>query len=229
MRGVAAAIEHRHLIGTLDIETCVDIGANIGQFSLLIRGLFPKAQIYAFEPLQAPAATWRSVMGKDKLARLFQLAVGPAQEERLMHVSARHDSSSLLPITSSQVDFAPGTQEVDTQLVKLSQLGTCLRPDDIRSAALLKLDVQGFELEALKGCEELLPMFQYVYVELSFNSFYGGQALAEQVIAWLAERRFTMSGINNPSYDRQRKIVQADFLFTGQPHLQTWTNHNSKG
>ena len=53
--GVAAAIEHRRAMGQLNVRTVVDIGANIGQFSLLCRVLYPAAQIYAFEPQDEPA------------------------------------------------------------------------------------------------------------------------------------------------------------------------------
>jgi FkbM family methyltransferase len=213
-KGAGAAIEHQYLLRQLDVMTCVDVGANIGQFSLLIRGLFPAAQIFAFEPLEIAAAAYRRVLGADRQAKLFQLAIAPTEETRVMHVSARHDSSSLLPITDVQKDFAPGTGAVGTEAVKLAPLDSVLTPGDIRAPALLKLDVQGFELEALKGCERLLHLFDHVYAELSFDSFYDGQALAYEVIAWLEARHFHVTGINNPSSAKDRRIVQADFLFS---------------
>jgi len=81
------------------------------------------------------------------------------------------------------------------------------------SPALLKLDVQGFELEALKGCEDLLHCFAWVYAECSFVELYEGQALADGVIAWLRERGCVLSGVYNMTYDKQGRAVQADFLF----------------
>ena len=63
-----------------------------------------------------------------------------------------------------------------------------------RSVSLAKLvsccggDEQGFELTALQGCEELLDRFEWVYAECSFIELYEGQALADEVIAWLRER-----------------------------------------
>ena len=48
--------------------------------------------------------------------------------------------------------------------------------------------MQGFELTALQGCEELLDRFDWVFVECSFIEPYEGQALADEVIAWLRER-----------------------------------------
>jgi FkbM family methyltransferase len=212
-RGAAAAVEHTSLLRGLDIATCVDIGANIGQFSLLIRGLFPTAQIFAFEPLKEPSQKYAHVMRGDERTRLFTMAVAPAREVRHMHVSARPDSSSLLPITDSQIQFAPGTEAVGTEVVTAGPLDSALQATDIVGPALLKLDVQGYELEALKGCRPLLGQFQYVYAELSFQTLYGGQALAHEIIAWLATEKFHLAGIQNPSYDKSGNILQADFLF----------------
>ena len=43
-------------------------------------------------------------------------------------------------------------------------------------------------MTALQGCEELLDRFDWVFVECSFIEPYEGQALADEVIAWLRER-----------------------------------------
>jgi hypothetical protein len=84
---------------------------------------------------------------------------------------------------------------------------------ELDAAAMLKIDVQGFELEALQGCEGLLDKFAYIYAECSFLELYTGQALAGDVIAWLHHRGFALSGIYNVSYELGRSI-QADFLFS---------------
>ncbi|MHB8571083.1 MAG: FkbM family methyltransferase [Metallibacterium sp.] len=78
---------------------------------------------------------------------------------------------------------------------------------------MLKLDVQGYELQALRGCETLLEAFAWVYCECSFVELYAGQALADAVIAWLRERGFGLLGAYNMANDRDGRAVQADFLF----------------
>jgi len=74
--------------------------------------------------------------------------------------------------------------------------------------------VQGFELEALRGCADLLECFAYVYAECSFVELYTGQALAHEVIDWLARHCFILTGLYNISYDKNGKAIQGDFLFT---------------
>jgi hypothetical protein len=131
-----------------------------------------------------------------------------------IHLSARYDSSSLLPISEAQNTLFPGTEEVGTALVRVAPLTEFLTDDGMHKPALLKIDVQGFELQALGGCEPLLGRFDWIYVECSFVELYSGQALANDVIAWLQERGWALSGVYNMSFDRSGRAIQADFLFS---------------
>ena len=209
---VLAGAEHRHVLSR-DIRTVVDIGANRGQFALAVRQWAPTARVISFEPLPGPAAVFRSVFAGDDRVLLHQAAIGPRPERRTMHVSARDDSSSLLPISSVQTSMFPGTGEVATTEVRVGPLEEFIKADGLRSRAMLKLDVQGFEYEALIGCESMLAHFDWVYCECSFVEFYSGQKLAADVIEWLAARGYGLCGVFNPAYDKAGQAVQADFLF----------------
>lgn len=211
---VAAAVEHFSVLAGIGCRTVVDIGANRGQFSLAAREVFPDAQIIAFEPLAAPATTYQRVFNSDRNSRLCRAAIGVRSERTEMHVSARDDSSSLLKIGHDQSRIFPGTHEVGTVTVEVRRLEDELEPDQILQPAMLKLDVQGFELEALRGCETLISHFAWVYCECSFFGLYEKQALAGEVIAWLQERGFHLKGVYNVLYDVTGKAVQGDFLFS---------------
>ncbi|HTA64220.1 MAG TPA: FkbM family methyltransferase [Xanthomonadaceae bacterium] len=211
--GAAAGVEHARVIGNLACATVVDIGANRGQFALVARRCFPTAAIFSFEPLQRPADIFRRVFAGDTHAELFQSAIGPNSGAATIHVSQRDDSSSLLSITDKQNELFPGTAEQKTETIKVGRLGDFLRRESIKRPALLKLDVQGFELSALKGSEELLEEFSWIYVECSFVELYEGQALADEVIDWLRARGFPLDGVYNMAYDAHGRAIQADFLF----------------
>lgn len=209
---VLAGAEHRYVLSR-ELNSVVDIGANRGQFSLAVRQWAPKARVISFEPLPGPAAIFRSVFSNDDHVLLHQAAIGPLAEQKTMHVSARDDSSSLLPISSVQTAMFPGTDEIATAEVRVGRLEEFVQADALRSPAMLKLDVQGFEYESLIGCESMLPLFDWVYCECSFVEFYSGQKLASDVIDWLARKGFNLDGIHNSTYDRCGQAVQADFLF----------------
>jgi FkbM family methyltransferase len=192
----------------------LDIGANRGQFALVVRRSFPKARIISFEPLPVPAGTFRKMFEDDPQVTLHEAAVGPVSGNATIHISRRDDSSSLLPITATQVALFPGTAEAATAIVRVAPLREFISAAEIQTPALLKLDVQGFELEVLRGCEDLLGQFAYVYAECSFVELYAGQSLADEVIAWLRERGFPLRGVHNTEYGQDGRAIQADFLFT---------------
>ena len=210
---VAAGIEHESVLHRLDCRTVADVGANCGQFAIVARRCFPQAQIISFEPLPIPAAKFRAVFADDTRVTLHEVAIGPFLGHAAIHVSKRDDSSSLLPIKSTQVAIFPGTEEIATVNVRVTSLRELVSAEDIRPPALLKLDVQGFELEALRGCEDLLDYFRYIIVECSFVELYAGQALAGDVVEWLRDRRFQLFAVYNTVFGRDKQKVQADFLF----------------
>ena len=210
---VAASTEHDRILAGLALDTVVDIGANRGQFALCMRRLYPRAQIFSFEPLARPAAVYRETFRNDDRARLFATAISSASGSALMHVSRWDGSSSLLPFAAAQRENFPFTGEAGQETVTTARLVDCLDGTEIRGTALLKLDVQGFELTALEGCQELLARFQYAYVEASFVELYVGQALASDVIAHLRAHRLRLACVANLARGRSRRPIQADFLF----------------
>ncbi|WP_342531766.1 FkbM family methyltransferase [Citromicrobium bathyomarinum] len=209
---VAAAIEHENAVRSATIGTLVDVGANVGQFSLLVRVLHPYAQIHAFEPLTSMAARYRSLFAGDDRVTLHQMAAGEEPGEATINVSASADSSSLLPITETQDAIFPGTKRVATETIQVSRIDDVLS-EPLEGPIFVKLDVQGFELAALKGMPRLLERVDRLYVEVSFIELYEGQVLAPEMIAWLADQGFTIRGAYNPVCASDGSAVQSDFLF----------------
>ncbi len=211
---VAAAVEHDRVLAGLHLNTVVDIGANRGQFALCVRHLYPQAQIYSFEPLAKPASAWRANFRHDPRARLYTKAVASSAGRAEMHVTRWDVSSSLLPIGPEQRRNFPLADEARQETIDTTRLADCLEMTAVVPPALLKIDVQGFELEALNGCAELLPAFEFVYVEASFIELYVGQALARDVIAVLLRHGFQLSCVANLERGKSPRPIQADFLFS---------------
>jgi len=211
---VVAATEHDGILAGLHLDTVVDIGANRGQFALCIRRLYPHAQIFSFEPLRKPARAWMRNFGADPRAQLFNKAIAMQAGPATMHVSRWDVSSSLLPFAQAQHDNFPLTEEASREVVETTTLDACIEEHLIQDSALLKLDVQGFELSALRGCGLLLDRFRHVYVEASFIELYVGQALATEVIEFLFGRGFHLVCVANLSYGASSRPIQADFLFS---------------
>jgi FkbM family methyltransferase len=208
---VMAGVEHRVVLNR-PLLTVVDIGANRGQFALAARSI-SDAKVISFEPLPVAAAIFQKVFADDQKVKLHVAAIGEKTERKLIHLSARDDSSSLLEICDAQSAFFPGTQEVGTLEVEVGTLSDFLEKSEIERPAMLKLDVQGFEMEAITGCSSLINNFDYIYCECSFVELYQGQKLAGEVISYLNSLDFRLTGIYNPMYSKLGNCIQADFLF----------------
>lgn len=213
---VLAAVEHQPILGG-QLSTIVDIGSNRGQFSLAAL-TFTSAKIYAFEPIPFVADVFKRVFANNSRVTFFKIAIGPQSGKMPMHISSRDDSSSLLPIGQNQTTYFPGTHEMGCLEIDISPLFCLISPVDIKAPSMLKLDVQGFEIQALKGCESMLEHFNFIYCECSFIELYAGQKLAHEVIEWLALHQFYVSSIHNISYGSGGQAIQADFLFKRLPN-----------
>lgn len=211
--GVAAAIEHEGAMRSIRIGTLIDVGANIGQFSLLTRTLHPRAIIHGFEPLRLMADRYEQLFAGDSLTTLHRTAAGEMAAETEINVSGRPDSSSLLPISARQEDIFPGTAQASVEKIRVVRIDDVLADAGLPGPVVIKLDVQGYELAALKGMPRILETASHVYVEVSFLELYSGQPLAHEIIAWLAERDFILAGAYNPTFTDDGAAVQADLLF----------------
>jgi hypothetical protein len=93
------------------------------------------------------------------------------------------------------------------------RLDDALRVSELPHPVMLKIDVQGFELNVLKGAERSLTDIDHLYIELSFAPLYVGQPLASEVVAWLAQRGFVLAGIYHVEPDQAGRSIQADVHF----------------
>ena len=134
---------------------------------------------------------------------------------RLVSAAVSH-RTELMPMPWSNVENSGAASLLNSGpgfVVPLLQLSTIIESVCPGPLHLMLLDVQGYELEALKGCDGLLGCFEYVYAECSFMELYEGQPLADTIIAWLRERGFRLQGVYNLTYNPKGRAVQGDFLF----------------
>ena len=103
-------------------------------------------------------------------------------------------SSSVLPFgTHAQVHpdvrFVADLPMVTQTLATL--LGTSW-PWDV-APNFISLDVQGYELECLKGAEPVLGSFEWIYAEVNEDPLYEGCALLPELAGWLEARGFRLA------------------------------------
>ena len=87
-----------------------------------------------------------------------------------MHVMHPGDCSSLLAPTARQTAIFRGSGHSGLATVALAPLDVYVSARELAAPSLLKLGVQGFELEGLKSCAGLLDRFAAVHAECSFEA-----------------------------------------------------------
>lgn len=182
----------------IDIRGVVHIGANDGYEVKWYRQLGAE-RVLAFEPLPAACERFRINYSSDANIHLVESACGSGDGEAVLHVvKGDGQGSSLLPeVEDLPPDFKqlvhPAPKEGDIR-VPITRLDTWFNAHTDFSPSwynCLVVDVQGYELETLKGAEAVLHLFDCLNIECSSLPIYEGEAPAAEVIAWLGARGFT--------------------------------------
>jgi FkbM family methyltransferase len=193
------------------IDAIVDVGANIGQFAYMISRVCPGVPVYSLEPDAGCQAELQQTFRRHQIpGRIFPLAAAEREGEATLHVEGESTGNSLLPGIQRGAGSAP------VQTVRTATLDGLLAGFGTSGRILLKLDVQGFELQALAGATRLLERCRALIVEVSFESAYRGGAAAHEVMEHLARQGFRLQGIlDTLRHGRERACAlrEADLLY----------------
>lgn len=116
--------------------------------------------------------------------------------------------------TPELVASSPGSRYVDSEKVKIRRLST-VAEDDIRRARspFLKMDVQGYEDQVLKGAARVLPAIKGLEVELSFAPLYKDQWLIEDMLKEIRQLGFYLHSIKSFFRTETDGDLQAEAIF----------------
>lgn len=216
-RGVAGDPAHMAVLARLAPTLVIDVGANRGQFALATLTT-TAAAVVCFEPLAGPRRSIEDLLVPTGRVSTRPVALGATAGTADIHVTHADDSSSLLAPTALQVATFPGSRETATETVTVSTLDAEFAAGAVEIGAdtLLKIDVQGYELQVLRGATAVLAQVRWVLVEVSFADLYDGQCTPGEIIEHLAAAGLRLTGV----VDVLRaggQVVQADLLFERQP------------
>jgi FkbM family methyltransferase len=192
-------------------QTIIDVGANVGQFTVAAAKLFPKLQIHSFEPQPEAVILLKKHVRKFKNITVYPLALGDQEGEIPFHVNAYSLSSSIIPLAEAHRLAFPNAQEVKTISVNLSTLDKVFNAITLEPPVLLKLDVQGYESTTLRGGRDTLKRVDYVILEASFKPMYEGEMLFMDIVRLMEE--YGLRPVGWLSEPKTGEILQMDALF----------------
>lgn len=198
------------------IGTVLDVGANEGQFIKVARSLFPESSILAFEPNPGLANQLQVLLSPSRKDALFQTACGPETAMMPLHLAKFSPASSLLPPTSLRIPEFPSVETEEAIQVPVERLDRLVANyDSARGQYLLKIDVQGFELEVLRGAVGILPDVAVVVCEVNMAPFYERQAHFEDIYSFMREQHFKLVDIGEPIRAQENgEVLYFDVAFS---------------
>jgi FkbM family methyltransferase len=198
-----ALIRKWQFLGNLQIKTIIDVGANEGQFADEILNIFPQAEIYSFEPLKDCYQKLESKFKNHKRIHTNNFALGERNGEIVFQRSSASPSSSILQMSRLHKNLFPYTADLYEEKVNLKRLDEVLSADQLEAGVLLKIDVQGAEMQVIKGADKILKNVDIIISEVSYASLYENQPLAKEIIYLLESFGFKYIGnleqFNSPS------------------------------
>jgi len=195
-------------------RTVVDVGANIGQFSVAASRIFPQASIYPFEPDPEAAEKLKKNLPKTHLNNLRVLALGDFCGNTTFNINTDSQVNSILALGASRKEAFPSSTVRDKITVAIATLDSIFENVDLTSPILVKIDVQGFEDKVLLGGASFLKTVHWIIVEVSFTSLYVGEAGFTDIIDLLKENGFSFVRPLNVHYSpKTGEIIEMDALF----------------
>jgi FkbM family methyltransferase len=169
----------------------VEAGAHHGFDTTQFARLWPEGRIYAFEPVPHVYEELERNTAHCGNVTTYQLALGDKDAVMRMWLSDRaHDYSSSLLEPRKHLDEFPEIGFEETTSVRVTTLASWAAREGIDRIDGMWLDMQGYELAALKAAGPILETTRAVILEVSATELYAGVPLWPEVQAWLEGQGF---------------------------------------
>lgn len=187
-------------------ETIIDVGAFAGDWSTCARRVYPNARCIMIDANDDNSAQLAEAVQRIRNAEYEIALLGPENHGVvLFHVQST--GSSVLP------ELTPF--ERTERQVRMTRLDDLLSGREMTGPVLLKLDVQGFELEVLRGAPRTLADSEVVILETSLLPYNEGAPLFSDVVGFMARAGFLAYDFcGQARRESDNTLFQTDVVFT---------------
>lgn len=152
-------------------KTLIDVGANKGSFTADFLYSFPSTSVHAFEPVKATFADLEARHCEEPNVKLYNIAISSDERTAEIHTGGYSGLSSLERYTSGGGIGRPEQVHAESEVIECKSLDG-LELDFADTEVVLKVDVQGHELDVIEGASETLKRVDLCLIELSFADQY---------------------------------------------------------
>ena len=181
------------ILKNFDIGYVIDGGANEGQYGCQLRAFGYRETIVSFEPVPSIFSRLQKQSAADPLWHCRCLGLGDQDVTAEINVAGKMSSILSRDASNDSMDFVCTGKED----IKITRLDAVFDPivDGRERRVLLKLDLQGFELSALKGGGEVLERIVVIEVEMALWPIYKNGADYREVSDYLLGQGFVLWAI----------------------------------
>ena len=178
-----------------------DIGAYKGDWTKMCLKIFPKSKFYLFEPQDYLSKFLNSFKNKNIVYE--NILFGDKDDKEVKFYQFK-TSSSVLKFGENIPSIKKRTTSLDNYI----------KENKIKTIDILKVDVQGYELNVLKGAISSLRIIEILIIEVSFLEIYEKSPLAVKIIEFLDKNNFQIFDIVDFKYrPLDNNLFQVDMFF----------------
>ena len=168
-----------------------DVGAHHGQTSQHFHKCFASAIIHSVEPFSENFDVLRLNIKRKKRIKVNQLALGENQEDVTLQIGLHGQSHQI-------TNFKKEVQDcIKSVKVRMETIDNYMKNEKLTHIDLLKIDVEGYEIEVLKGAKDALKngRVDFILAECDFNLADKQHTYFENLLKYLNCRNFSFFGL----------------------------------
>ncbi len=188
--------------------TILDVGANRADWSRIAKVVFKDSIFYLIEPQIEMEADLKNFCKANPGSKYFLCGAGSVDQSLTLTIWDDKAGSSFVP---KEQDFFSYANE--KRVVPIRTINSIISENTIEVPNLVKLDIQGFEIEALKGASDLFGKTEVFILEVALFKFEGMPVFSE-VVAFMESKGYVLydfAGFSRRPYDGA--LGQCDVLF----------------
>lgn len=197
----------------------VDIGANVGEFSLGFRKIFPGSIVIAFEPTSQAFLHLRSCTERDGNIQVYNVGISDKIRDVEMYVPADDRLSSIVSYTNT----VNSIRNMETDNVEKVRFFPLDHFDDVfcvDGKTIIKIDVQGHEIEVLRGGTSILKKADVILCECTFAPVYDGVEPSFRMISQiLGDIGFYPVVFQEYGYHVSNYAIERDVIFIKEKYF----------
>ncbi len=197
-----------------DVDLVLDVGANTGQYGHDLRNFGYQNKIVSFEPLTDAFRQLKLKAANDINWEVNNFALGDIKGNSNIHVAQNSFSSSLLDMLPAHEKSAPDSKYITTQNIQVNRLDDIFENYNAYDRIYLKLDVQGYEMNVLKGCNDHLNRIIGIQTEMSLIELYKGESTFFEYSDVLTKKGFKLMFLMPGFIDKNTgQLLQVDGIW----------------